>query len=289
VPETVFYDEMNDVMNLGHKRRKPTLAGDLDKVELDRAMAIYRERFGDVSDFTFVVVGSFELAKLRPLVETYVASLPGKGRKDPWKDLGVRHPKGVVEKVVKRGSEPKAAVTLTFHGDEKKWTQELERDAGILASVLRIRLREILREDMGGVYGVSVYGDVSRKPRATRSFGIRFGCAPENVAALKKAVFDEIARIQKEGVTQDYLDKVKEARRRSFETSLRDNGWWEDELADAFLYGDDPEQIIDLDARLARVTVQNVQAAARHFLDQKRYVWGVLEPAAAPAAKEATP
>ena len=280
VPETVFSDEMVAAISGGHRRRKPTVAADLDEVDLDRALAIYRERFGDVSDFTFVVVGSFEIEKLRPLVETYIASLPGKGRKDPWKDIGVKRPRGVVEKVVKRGSEPKAAVTITFHDDEKKWTEDLARDAGILADVLRIRLREILREDMGGVYGVGVFGSVTRKPKVVRSFNIRFGCAPENVEPLKKAVFDELARLAKEGVAQEYLDKVKEARRRGHETNIRDNGWWQRQLASVYLYGDDPEtDILDLDETLARVTSDYVKAAAKRFLDRKRYVSGVLLPA----------
>jgi zinc protease len=279
VPETEFFDAMTAVMTGGHKRRKPTVAADLDEVDLDRAHGVYRERFGDVSDFTFVIVGSFEVAKVRPLVETYIASLPGKGRKDPWKDIGVKRPKGVVEKVVKRGSEPKATVSITFFGDEKKWTKEMDRDGDILADVLRIRLREILREDMGGVYGVSVTGDVTRQPKVFRSFAVRFGCAPENVAPLRKAVFDEIARIQQEGVTQEYLDKVKETRRRTFETNQRNNNWWEGRLSYVFLHGDDPEGIIAIDEVLARATSDNVKAAARRFLDKKRYVVGVLEPA----------
>ncbi|HVV84575.1 MAG TPA: insulinase family protein, partial [Kofleriaceae bacterium] len=298
VPETVFSDAMTDVMTKGNPRRKPVVAADLDDVDLDEALAIYRQRFGDVSDFTFVVVGSFDPAKLRPLVETYLASLPGKGRKDPWKDVGVRRPKGVVEKVVHAGTEPKAAVTITFHGDDR-WSRDGERDAFVLAAVLRIRLREILREDMSGVYGVSVGGGVSRKPRQERSFTIRFGCAPANVDALKQAVFAEIARVQKEGVSDEYLEKVKETMRRGWETAQRDNDWWEEKLEDAYLFGDDPRQILDLEQSLARVTAGHVQAAARHFLDPKQYVLGVLlpvdgtppEPAAvtAPAPAPATP
>ena len=279
VPETVFADAMAAVMSKGHLRRKPIVAADLDKVDLDKAFAIYRDRFGDVSDFTFIVVGNFDPATLRPLVETYLASLPGKGRKDKWKDVGVRRPKGVVEKIVHAGTEPKAQVSITFHGDQK-WSRDVERDAEILAAVLHIRLREILREDMSGVYGVGAWGGVTRVPRQERTFSIRFGCAPENVDALKQAVFDEVARIQKEGVTADYLAKVKETMRRSFETSKRENNWWLWQLDSAYTYGDDPRQMLDLDGTLARATSNNVQGAARRFLDKKQYVVGVLLPVA---------
>ena len=278
-PETVFGDEMQAALSKNHPRRKPVVAADLDKVDLDRAHAIVKDRFGDVSDFTFTIVGSFDPATLRPLIETYVASLPGKGRTEKRKDVGVRNPKGVVERVVERGSEPKAAVQLVFHG-EQKWTPDAERDVEILADVLRIRLREILREDMGGVYGVGVWGTITRAPRQVRSVVVRFGCAPENVAALKQAVFTEIARLQKEGVTQAYLDKVKESRRRSFETDREQNWWWQARLDEAYDFGDDPRELVSIDKTLARITPQLVQAAARRYLDPKQYVGGVLQPAA---------
>ncbi len=264
------------------------VAADLDRVDLDRALAIYRERFGDVGDFTFVVVGNFDPVALRPLVETYLASLPGTARKEPWKDVGIRHPRGVVETLVRAGTEPKASVSLTFHGDER-WTRDGARDLAILGSVLHIRLREILREDMSGVYGVGAGGWLARRPRPERSFTVRFGCAPENVAALKQAVFDEIARLQKDGVTAEYLDKVKETLRRSFETDRRDNGWWLGQLDYAYTFGDDPRQILAIDDVLARVTSDNVRVAARRFLDRKQYVAGVLLPAVAPAPALAPP
>ncbi len=277
VPETVFSDEMQLALTRGHRRRRPVVAADIDAIDYARAHAIFQERFGDVSDFTFVLVGSFTVDQMRPLVETYLASLPGKGRKEKRKDVGIRNPRGVVDKVVKRGSEPKAAVSLIFHGDQR-WSLDAARDVDILASVLSIRLREILREEMGGVYGVGVWGGISRAPRQIRTFNVRFGCAPENVAALRKAVFDEIARIQREGVTQDYLDKVKETYRRGFETDREQNWWWRSQLIDAYEYGDDPRRIVALDQLLARVTAANVKAAAKLFLDRRQYVGGVLQP-----------
>jgi zinc protease len=82
----------------------------------------------------------------------------------------------------------------------------------MLGEVLSIRLREILREDMGGVYGVGASGGISRRPRQEYSFSVGFGCAPENVEKLKDAVFAEIKNIQGKGVTDEYLHRVKEAR-----------------------------------------------------------------------------
>ncbi len=286
IPETVFRDQLQRTLTKDHLRRRPPTVADLDQVDLDRALAIYGERFADVSDFTFTVVGSFDPAAVRPLVETYLASLPGKGRMEKRKDVGIRNPRGVIEQQVKGGTEPKASVSITFHDDEK-WSRQAEVDLTILSEVMRMRLREILREDMGGVYGVGAWGGISRAPRQVRTFAISFGCAPENVVALRKAVFDEIARLQKDGIAASYLDKIKEQHRRSFEVLLRNNDWWQGELSQAYDFGDDPRLIIDVDAALARMTSAQVQKSARRYLNKKKYVSGVLLPLDAPPAAAA--
>jgi zinc protease len=279
LPETVFRDEMQKILTKDHLRRRPPVVADLEKIDLDRALAIYNERFADASDFTFTIVGSFDPATIRPLVETYLASLPGKGGKhEKRKDVGIRNPRGQIDKVFHGGTEPKASFQLTFH-DEEKWSRDHEIDGSILADVLRMRLREILREDMGGVYGVGAWAFITRAPRQIRTFGIGFGCAPENAEALKKAVWDEIARLQKEGIDQTYLDKIKEQRKRAFETETQRNDWWQGELEQAYAFGDDPRKIVDLSRVLARIDSDHVKRAARRFLDKHKYVSGTLLPA----------
>src|SRR6185369_13287291 len=125
----------------------------IEKVKLDRALAVYKDRFKDAGDFTFVIVGNVDEAKLQPLVETYLGSLPSGGRKEKWRDIGVHWPKGGSSKVVAKGHEPKARVMMAFHGNER-WSRDKDDDMDLLGDVLSIRLREQLREEMGGVYGV---------------------------------------------------------------------------------------------------------------------------------------
>src|SRR5262249_18451771 len=112
VPEVQFQIQSQAVLYHNHPRRKPAQPAAEQKADPDRALTFYRDRFGDASDFTFVIVGAFDPAQLRPLVETYLASLPGKGRKDKEKDLGIRKVRGVVKQRWHLGQEPKAQVQL---------------------------------------------------------------------------------------------------------------------------------------------------------------------------------
>jgi hypothetical protein len=82
---------------------------------------------------------------------------------------------------------------MLFHGDQK-WSRDSADDLRMLGEVLQIRLREVLREDMGGVYGVGASGDISRRPRQRFQFTVSFGCDPQNVDKLEKAVRDVMAR-----------------------------------------------------------------------------------------------
>ncbi len=289
-PDARFGIESSKVLWKNHARRKRAEPAEITKIDVDKAFAFYKDRFGDASDFTFVIVGSVDLAKLKPLVETYLASLPAKGRKEQEKDLGVRRVAGVVKQSWALGQDQeKARASLLFHGDEA-WSRDKDRDMYILGRVLSMRLREIMREDMGGVYGVGAGGSLTRSPHAERSFTVQFGADPKRVDELLAAARKEIAAIAKTGIGADYLEKVKKIFERERETQLRSNPFWSSWLESSYRYGDDPTIINDPAPMIARMTSDHVKAAARRYLDTRRVFQAVMLPATravAPATKPA--
>jgi zinc protease len=293
VPEVQFSLRSGEVLWKNNPRRLQPQPADVEKIDLDKALAFYRDRFGDASDFTFVIVGAADPDKLRPLVETYLASLPAKGRVEREKDVGARRVAGVVKKSWALGQEPKAQVTMLYHGDEA-WTRDKERDMYVLGRVLSIRLREILREDLGGVYGVGAGGFLNRSPHQERAFSISYGCDPARADELVKATQAEIAAIAKDGIGAAYLEKVKQTFLRERETQLRTNRVWVNWLANARRFNDDPTLILDPSGMLARMTSDHVKAAAKRYLDGKQYYEAQMlpagnAPAAAPAPAPAKP
>jgi zinc protease len=286
LPDIAFNEEMRVVSSGNHLRRRPTTAEMLDQVDLDRTFAIYRNRLGDLGGFSFIFVGNVELATLQPLVETYLGSLPTAGRKAHWKDIGIKYPVGRVTRTVVAGSEPRSRVQLHMSAPAR-WSLDAERDATILSRVLQIRLREVMREDMGGVYGVSVNAFLSREPTQRRDLVISFGCDPANIDALETAALREIRTIAKSGIGAEYLTKVTEQMRREHEVNLRSNTWWRGRLHNAYYFHEDFARNNDIEAALRRVTSANVKASATRFLDEKNLIVGVLRPVAtaAPASK----
>jgi zinc protease len=276
-PETVFGDEWMLRMNLNHPRAQPLTEETLRQIDLDAAMEIYRDRFADAGDFTFVLVGNFQPRGIEPLVLKYLGGLPSTGREENWRDVGVQRAEGVVRFDVKKGLEPKSQVRLTFH-DDAEWSRQNSHDIRSLASLLRIRLREVLREDKGGTYGVGVWGYIERRPRERYALSVNFGCAPENVEELIDAVFEEIEALKENGPEESYLQKVREGQIRERETDLKENGFWQNWLVSAYRYEMDPRLVLSYDELVESVTVERMQDAARRYLNTDRYMLGALWP-----------
>jgi zinc protease len=276
-PDEQFSDAMTELRTSNHPRRRPFTVDMIKRIDLDKALAIFKRRFADLGDFTFVFVGTINLERFRPLVETYLGSLPAKGRREKWKDLGVRFPTGKVTKTIFAGTEPKSRVSITFSGDDV-WSLEGYYDAGFLALGVEMRLREVLRDELGGVYDVSVSADLERQPTPQRAFTISFGCAPENVDRLLAATFAEIAKIRKDGLGEVYVAKMVERQRRGHQVERGRNRYWLQLLQSTYYYGDDYAKQADFDGFVKRLTTPNIKAAAQCFLDEKNTLIGILKP-----------
>src|SRR5262249_6505264 len=115
-PDVLFDQTLASALSGNHPRRQPETADTVAKWNLDTSLAFYKARFADASNFTFVFVGSFTLEAMRPLIETYIASLPATRAHETWRDLGVKPPAAVVETTVKKGIAPRSEVTIVFSG-----------------------------------------------------------------------------------------------------------------------------------------------------------------------------
>ena len=279
-PEVAFSDTLVALLTQHHPRTRRPDAARVDSIDARRSLAFYRDRFADASDFTFVIVGSFALDSIEPLVRTYIGGLPSLHRKESWRDVGIRPPRGVVTREVRKGEEPKSRTQLVFTGPFV-WTPENRYAIDALAEVLRIRLRETLREGMSGTYGVSVSASPSLRPRPSYQLGIGFGSAPERAADLTRAIFATVDSLKATGATADEIAKVRETQRREEETGLKENGWWLSTLVFAAQYGEDPRTLSNDAPLRSRLTSEMVRDAARRYLDAANYVGVTLLPAAA--------
>jgi zinc protease len=275
-PEGVFGDTLTAALAQHHPRVGRFSAATFDSLDLDRSLAVYRERFADAGDFTFYLVGSFNPDSVRPFVETYLGGLPSQGRRESFRDVGIRPPPGVVQDTVRRGVEPKSQTAIVFSGPLQFERREVAL-LRTLADVLELRLRERLREELSGTYSVSVSGGAERFPVPEYRVAIQFGAAPERLAELSRVVFTEIDTLKQGGPSELEMQKVREAQRREREVSLRDNSWWLSSLMSYDLYGWDPRQLVQ-PSLIQSLSSEEVRAAAGRYLNPGRYVQVSLYP-----------
>ncbi|MEE9170948.1 MAG: insulinase family protein, partial [bacterium] len=276
-PETAFEDTLQVTLAQYHSRRRPWSGQTLDRMDLQKSFEIYNNRFADFGDFTFLFVGNFDGETIEPLVETYLGGLPSRNREETGKDVGVRPPRGIVQKTVRRGLEEKSQVRFVFTGPFE-WNATNRYVIGSMASALRIKLREALREDLGGTYGVGVNASTSKFPVEDYSLAISFGCSPDRVDELSKEVFNKIDSLKLYGVDDLVLTKVKETQRRERETDLKRNGFWLSVLQFYYQHGIEPESIWEFDERAEKLSTEDIQEAAQKYFDMDNYVKVVLLP-----------
>ena len=277
-PETAFSDTIAVTMAQYHHRARPWSLELLDEMDLATSMAVYQDRFADAGDFSFFFVGNFTLEAMEPLVCTYLGGLPATGREEAWRDIGIEAPEGVIDKAVYRGIEPKSQSRLIFTGpfEYDGWKNNLELRA--MTSVLQIKLREVLREDLGGTYGVWVSGSGARYPDEEYRISITFGSDPERVEELTQVIFEQIDSLKTVGTTDLYIDKVKEMRQRQREIDLEENSFWVGSLASLDFNGVDPRRLIQYSTLVDSLTAEAVQQAAQTYFNMDRYVRVVLYP-----------
>jgi zinc protease len=276
-PESVLEDTLEVTMAQHHPRRQPWTEAVFEKMNLRKSFSIYRERFADAGDFTFLIVGNFSVDSLKPMVEKYLGALPSIHRNETWRDIGIKPPTGVLEKTVLKGIEPKSQVRIIFTGPFE-WSQENRYLLNSLIDVMNIKLREELREEKGGTYGVGVGGSAERDPRQLYRLSISFGCAPEREQELVNTTFDEIDSVQKYGIGVVYINKVKETQKRERETNLKQNHFWLSNLEFYYDHNDDPRKILRYDRLVESLTTQQIQEAAKKYFNTNNYVKVVLLP-----------
>ncbi len=281
-PGRVFGERLSQLNTCNHYTSQPLTAERIASIDREKMLTFYRERFSNAADFSFFMVGAFKVDEVMPLLAQYVAALPSTGRKvSQFKDVAMCFPDSVQRVRVEQGREPRAQTVISFFADPPPDPTEQE-NVSAATTVLQTSLRDILREDLGQTYGVSV-GLAQLLPQ--RGYGrveVSFSAAPENIEAMTDRVMQEIKRLQDEGPSEDLTSRAKETARRGYETSLKQNGYWLRRLASSQLIGQDPADIPRRQARIDAVTPERLKETFRRYFPMNRYTTGTLVPAAGP-------
>ncbi|MEL6720520.1 MAG: insulinase family protein, partial [Bacteroidota bacterium] len=280
-PQYWFYDQSSKIKYDNHPRRNWPDEEAYAKINLDRAFEIYQDRFRDASDFTFFFVGSFTMEQIKPLLTKYLGNLPATAREEHWKDLDIDIAEGKIERTFFRGSAPKALVEVLWHGDYDAWEAKEVYTYNFMIDILKIKLREAMREEEGGVYGVGLRGGTSRFPDSKHSITMSFNSEPDNVENLLSVAMREIDKTQIDGVAEKDMQKVRETMIQARTKAIKENRWWLSALDNNYRQGRNSFATFNLEVYqsiIQSISAEEVQAAAKQYFAKDNFIQLVMKP-----------
>lgn len=225
-PQVAFIDTLTKVL-YNNNPLAPTAVPKIenfDKIDLDRSMAIYKERLGDVGGMNIVIVGSFDEKEMIALLEKYVAGLPAAG-KSTYTDNKVKLFTGINEFRFKKGKEDKSLIIGILHG-EIPYSESTALKFSGLGDAMNIIITEEMREKIQGIYGGAATIEYSKIPTGRFQLVLQLPCGPAKVDTLIAAFNHELKKMADVGVAQPYVDKVKKAWLEKYKVDAKTNEYW---------------------------------------------------------------
>jgi len=226
-PDILFSDTLKSLVYDNNIREKRLKADDFNKVDYNRMIEMFQERFADASDFVFTFVGNIDKDSIRPLLEQYIATLPALNRKDePDETQITKIHKGKVKKHFSRPLEtPKSTIGMMYSG-EMPYDLKNVIITQVLNSILDYVFMEKIRADESASYMVFTEVDLLDFPKGRSSIQIYFDTDPKQHDKMIAIVKAELAKIADEGPTTNYLNKSIASLLRNHQELIRMNDYW---------------------------------------------------------------
>lgn len=263
VPNTALTDTITKVVYNNNIRAMRTKPEDLDRINYDRIIELYKERFADANDFEFFIVGDCDADTIAPLLAKYLGALPTKKGSETYKTIDLKMADGKLKNVFEKQMETPNAVVLFFYHAPVEMNLRNRVMVGMLDQLMDMLYTETVREDEGGAYGVPVSASLSRYPQQEATVQIQLPTAPEKRERMTEIVYQGVEDMVNNGPKEEDLQKVKEYLLRSHEESLKKNSYWMNQMASYVLYGE--ENVAPYIETVNSITAADIQELARRI------------------------
>lgn len=173
-----------------------------ETLDLDGVERVWRERFGDASDWVFVFAGDFDMDATIDLADSYFGSLPGSGTTEEWIDVEDPPPPGITSTEVAAGTGDTATVTMQFTSPIDDIDSRLRVTANVATELVRARLTDVIREELGESYSPSSVSLVSTDPDPVIETYVFVTGSPDRVSAIADLVVAELDDLGTNGPTE---------------------------------------------------------------------------------------
>jgi zinc protease len=277
-PRRAFSDSVSMMSTNHHPRSILLNLATIDKVSQDKAMEIYKQRFGNPSDFTFILTGNInpDDEKVKAAILTYLGGIKAKKQKEKFTDHLIRKPEGAVKNYFKREMKVKKASNYILYSGKMEYNILNRTLMTSIGNILNMRYLESIREKEGGSYGVGVRGSLSKVPVSEAVVMMQFDTDPEKQQKLMGIIHQEVEEIVNNGPRADDLQKVKENLLKKYQEDLKENSWWSGTLVN--YYQDKLNYLSDYKAAVESITPELIKSTLAKLKAQGNVLEVVMLP-----------
>jgi len=277
-PQKIMSDSLSLILTSKNPRTKLMTPELFDEISLEQIEAIYKDRFVDAGDFTYIIVGNIDEATAKAMAEKYIGSLTNLPRKENWIDRNVEGPKGKTVREIEIPLEVKKNTVNVIYDAKMEYTPEQNMLLIVFRDILNLRFDAEIREKEGGTYGVRVSTRSSKFPKAEESLTMMFDTDPEKAQHLKSVLYGEIDKIAANGPTAEDLDKAVKNLQKNREQSKLHNSYWLQGLTGFYTYNINTTAPENFETILEKMTIPQVQKFVKTFTSKADVVDVVFKP-----------
>ena len=269
---------INDTISIamyGHHPRIVMMQPEMvDKINYQRGLDMFADRFADASDFIFFFVGNIDVDAMKPLIAQYLGALPDKQRKEAAIDRKLDILPGTrVKEYAKEMQTPMATTIMVYSGKE---SYNLRNNVlmDFLTQALDMVFTDEVREKEGGTYGVNSYGSLNKYPHEEAMMQIVYQTDPTKKEKLNTLIDELVKKMAAEGPSAEQMQKVRDYMVKQYNDNQKENSYWISSLDEYYYTG------IDFNADYLNivnsVTAADVKAFATDLIQQGNKVTVVL-------------
>lgn len=242
----IFEEAFKDINTHNLYALRPLSIKDIDRANYEISKQFYNESFTNPADFICVIVGDFNIEKMKKMIKDNLVintdfNTESRVKKPPF----FQFPKEVTTKVVPLPNYSDSLTRITYPIsvpiDHEK-IQKIE----LACQIIQTKIRKAVKPYIETTHGITVSYEYPLYPfQELPWLTIQFHGPKKLVNLLTKTVIAEIQLLRNTGPSQEEINTVMETLKKADAFWFRDNSFWVSALTNYYMWGWDPTAILN--------------------------------------------
>jgi zinc protease len=224
-PTAIFADSIIATVYPGFPYAQRLTEDELNALDYDEILAIYKERVANPGDYLFTIVGNFTIDGILPLIESYIASIPDNGKRETKTIKSIARKGTYVNHFTGPMLTPKTSVEIELYAP-CAFNVKNSLYADMLTYTFDYLINNEIREKKNSSYGASVQCKLEEN-----SSQLEFKCIfdtnnddADDVYRICREVIDNTLR---NGVTYELFCDIFNQQVKYFNFVINSNNFWQ--------------------------------------------------------------